>query len=170
MDLICLAHPVRPLPGSTETVDSNLRDAEWYFVNLQRANPDVAFMMDWGLEMRLGVGRDENPEERAAGIARAVARASRCTGIAICGPRIGSGSLAETVAHADNPRRYGVIHRFSRRDQDLALPPRHRLMHCDFSRHTPIWLTSCLFGAVPQSVEIVGAEILAAIEREAVKS
>lgn len=63
-----------------------------------------------------------------------------------------------------------MIHRFMDRRQDLVLPPRHRLSMPDFSSAAPHWLSRCFFGACPQSVEIVGAEILAAIEREAVRS
>jgi hypothetical protein len=168
MEMIYLAHPVRPMPGSTETVESNLRDAEWWLCALQRANPDVAFAAQWVLDLRLGIGDDSNPEHRRIGLERCLAVAQCCTGIAICGPRIGSGSLAETRSHASNRHRFGVIHRFGRRDQVLVLPPRHRLRSCDFSAATPSWLTRCLFGAAPQSIKIVGAEILAAIEREAV--
>ncbi len=167
MDLIYLAHPVRPLPGSTETVDSNLRDAEWWLAALQIANPGVAFAAQWILEIRLGIGEETNPEHRRTGIERCRAAASRCTGIAICGPRIGSGSLAETRAQASSLTRGGCIHRFRDRGQDLVLPPRHRMRSCDFAEHTPTWLQYSVFGAAPQSVEIVGAEILAAIEREA---
>jgi hypothetical protein len=108
MDLI---YPVRPLPGSTETVASNLDDAEWWLLHLQRQNPGVVFA-------------------------------------AQCGPHIGGGSFAETFAVAQGSR-HPVIHRFSRRDQDLVLPQRHRLLSCDFARSTPSWLASCLFGACP---------------------
>lgn len=164
MDLIYLAHPLRPLPGSTETVESNLRDAEWWLTNLQRANPGVAFVASWILDLRLGLDDEE------AGLARGQAAAAACNAIAICGPRIGSGSLGETIAHAGDRRRVNVIHRFRDRNQDLVLPPRHRLLFCDFADVTPVWLQRCLFGACPQSVELVGSEILAAIEREAVRS
>ena len=171
MDMIYIAHPVRPRHGSTDTIASNLESAKWWFSVLQRANPRVAFSMDWHLEIVFGVGDDTLPEDRALGISRAIARASRCSGIAICGSHIGSGSLAETRAVGEWPS--GItptIHRFMNRDQDLVLPPVHRRRWCDFSDATPWWLRRCQFGAVPQSVELVGAEILAAIEREKVKS
>lgn len=176
MDLIYLAHPLRPPPGSTETVESNLRDAEWWLTNLQRANPGVAIIAPWILELRLGIGDEAVPEDRVRGLARCREAAAACDAILLCGPRIGSGSLSETMAHADDHsgwaarRRVPVIHRFRDRDQDLVLPPRHRMVFCDFADITPVWLRRCLFGACPQSVELVGAEILAAIEREAVRS
>jgi hypothetical protein len=165
MDMIYIAHPVRPLPDSAETVESNLRDAEWYLVQLQRANPDVAFEMGWALELRLGIGDDNNPTSRAAGLARCVAKASRCTGIAICGPRIGSGSFAETMSVAQASR-YPIVHRFSSRLQDFKLPPRSELRRCDFPRRPPSVLARCLFGASPYGIEQVGAEILATYDRE----
>lgn len=164
MDLIYLAHPLRPPPGSTETVESNLRDAEWWLAALQHANPTTAFVAPWIQELRLGL------DDEAAGLARGQAAAAACNAIAICGPRIGSGSLGETIAHAGYRRRVNVIHRFRDRDQNLVIPPRHRMVFCDFADVTPVWLRRCLFGACPQSVELVGAEILAAIEREAVRS
>lgn len=176
MDLIYLAHPLRASPGSTETVESNLRDAEWWLTNLQRANPSVAIIAPWILELRLGIGDEAVPEDRVRGLARCREAAAACDAIAICGPRIGSGSLAETMAHADDfsgwaaRRRVPVIHRFRDRGQDPVLPPRHRMVFCDFADATPVWLRRCLFGSCPQSVELVGAEILAAIEREAVRS
>lgn len=170
MDLIYLAHPLRPLPGSTETVESNLSDAEWWLTNLQRANPGAAIIAPWILELRLGIGDDAVPEDRVRGLARCHAAAERCSAILLCGPRISSGKLTEIMAHAGDRRRVNVIHRFRDRNQDLVLPPRHRLLFCDFADVTPVWLQRCLFGACPQSVELVGAEILAAIEREAVRS
>lgn len=167
MDLIYIAHPVRPIEGSTETIESNLADAEWYLVHLQRANPDVAFEMGWALELRLGIGDDNDPLSRAAGLARCVSgKAARCTGIAICGPRIGSGSFAETMSVAQASR-YPIVHRFSSRLQDFKLPPRADLRRCDFERRPPSTLARCLFGASPYGIEQVGAEILAAYDREA---
>lgn len=169
MDLIYLAHPLRPLPGSTETVDSNLDDAEWWLAALQRANPGVAIIAPWIQELRLGVGDEAAAEDRARGLARCRATAERCNGIALCGPRISSGKLGELESVACG-RHAPMVHRFSDRRQDLVLPPRHRMVFCDFADVTPVWLRRCLFGACPQSVELVGAEILAAIEREAVRS
>lgn len=170
MDLIYLAHPLRASPGSTETVESNLRDAEWWLTNLQRANPSVAIIAPWILELRLGIGDEAVPEDRVRGLARCREAAAACDAILLCGPRIGSGSLGETIAHAGDRRRVNVIHRFRDRGQDLVLPLRHRMSFCDFAKRAPFWLQRCLFGACPQSVELVGAEILAAIEREAVRS
>jgi len=172
MDLIYLAHPVRPRPGSTDTVASNLDAARWWLHALQRANPRVAFVSQWLLEMSLGIGEESNPQHRTEGIARDIALAGcgAISGIAICGPRIGSGSLAEARAVGGSAGMTPVIHRFSDREQDLVLPPQHHLRWCDFSDATPWWLRRCQFGAAPQSVELVGAEILAAIERERVTS
>lgn len=164
MDLIYLAHPLRPPPGSTETIESNLDDAEWWLAALQRANPGVAIIAPWIQELRFGL------DDEGAGLARGKAAAAACNAIAVCGPRIGSGSLGEIMAHTGDRRRVPVIHRFRDRDQDLVLPPRHRLLFCDFADLTPVWLRRSLFGSCPQSVELVGAEILAAVEREAVRS
>lgn len=93
MDLIYLAHPVRPPPGSTETVESNLRDAEWWLTHLQRANPGVAIIAPWILELRLGIGDEAVPEDRVRGLARCREAAAACDAILLCGPRISSGSL-----------------------------------------------------------------------------
>lgn len=173
MDLIYLAHPVRPRPGSTDTVAANLESARWWLYHLQRANPGVAFVSQWILEMSLGIGEDANPQHRTDGIARCIGMAGcgAIRGIAICGTHIGSGSLAETRTIGQfSAGLVPVIHRFRDRDQDLVLPPPHHRRWCDFSEETPWWLRRCQFGASPQSVELVGAEILAAIERERVSS
>lgn len=157
MDLIYIAHPVRPLPGSTETVDSNLRDAEWWLLNLQRANPGVAFEMGWALELRLGVGDEAKPEDRRLGMARCRFKASRCAGIAICGPRIGSGSLAETHALGGN-----MIHRFRDRTQSLVLEAPRR--HVIDEWNTPLWMHRLIYGSGPVSAEETQQELIAAFE------
>jgi hypothetical protein len=173
MDLIYLAHPVRPRLGSTDTVNSNLESSRWWLYHLQRANPGVAFVSQWLLEMTLGLDEDSNPQHRTDGIARCIAMAGcgAIAGVAICGTHIGSGSMAET--HAVGSSSVGIvpaIHRFINRGQNLILPDRRDLRWCDFSEATPYWLRRCQFGAAPESVELVGAEILAAIERDRLAS
>jgi hypothetical protein len=171
MDLIYIAHPVRRRPGSTDSVIANLESSRWWLTSLQRANPGVAFVSQWLLEMTLGIGEETNPQHRTDGIARCIAMAGcgAISGVAICGTHIGSGSLSETravciAAVGIVP----VIHRFQFRDggQDLVLPPAHRRRTCDFEPGAPYWLRRSMFGAVPQSVELVGEEIMEAIDRE----
>lgn len=164
MEVVYLAHPVRPV--GTETLESNLRDAERWLVDLQRANPRVAFIAPWLLELRLGIGRDDDPTDRSLALDRcfAVAGSNGVTAFAACGPRVSPGVFGELRSAAD-PRPI-VVHRFRDRGQSMVLAPRHRARTCDFSHATPWWLGRCLFGAAPgDSVEIVGAEILAAYER-----
>lgn len=181
MDLIYLAHPVRPLEGSTETVLSNLADAEWHLVHLQRANPGFAIIAPWIQELRLGIGDDANPEDRARGIARCRATAARCDGIILCGPRISSGMLAELAAMRDDQPAPWTIHRFSRRNQSLDLGvargqanldtdrPGWMRIHCEtFGGTPPSWLRWTWFGAVPQSYDLTAVEIIAA-ERNAAR-
>lgn len=170
MELLYLAHPLRPLHGSTETLDGNLDDAEWWLANLQRANPDVAIIAPWIQEIRLGVGRETSAEDRARGIARCQAAALRCNGILLCGPRISTGMLTELACTAGQVSRFPVVHRFRDRTLSLETPLRHRWSTCDLPVMAPTWLERFSFGAAPESIEVVGAEILAALEREAVRS
>lgn len=164
MDLIYLAHPVAPLPGSTETVVSNLDDAEWYLTALQQANPDVAIIAPWIPEIRLGISIDSDPESRRRGLARCRATASRCDGIVLCGPRISSGMLGELTAYRTTRSGPRIIHRFLRRNQwlDLGRARTQASMH-----NAPTWLRWAWFGAFPQSAERVAHEILDAEWREA---
>lgn len=170
MELLYLAHPVRPLFGSTETVDGNLDDAEWWLANLQRANPGVAIIAPWIQTLRLGVDMDSDEKLRAQGLARAQAAALRCNGILLCGPRISNGMLAELACTAGQVNRYPVVHRFRDRTLSLEIPSRHRCYSCDLPVTAPTWLERFSFGAAPEAIEVVGAEILAALEREVVKS
>lgn len=169
MNVYYLAHPVRPLPGSTETVESNLRDAEWWLVTLQRANPGVAIIAPWIQEIRLGVGEDTNPEHRQLGLRRCYGVASMpgITGVLVCGPRIGEGSLGEIRAAADLE---GTdVHRFIRRDQDMQIVEPYLTRRCEFSCFVPSWLQRTTFGSTPSSIEMVGAEVLEALKRYVVR-
>jgi len=164
MDMIYLAHPVAPLPGSTETVESNLDDAEWWLVHLQRANPDAAIIAPWIQELRLRIGVDSDPESRRRGLARCRATAARCDGIILCGSRISSGMMGELTAYRAARPAPWTIHRFTRRDQtlDLSWARTQAFMHL-----APMWLRWAWFGAFPQSAELVTQEILDAERREA---
>lgn len=164
MDLIYLAHPVAPLPGSTETVESNLDDAEWWLIALQLANPDVAIIAPYIPELRLRISVDSDPESRRRGLARCRATAARCDGIILCGPRISSGMLGELTAYRTERPAPWTIHRLLRRDQslDLGRARTQASMH-----RAPTWLRWAWFGAFPQSAELVAQEILDAERREA---
>jgi hypothetical protein len=163
VDLIYLARPVAPLPGSTETVLSNLTDAEWWLVHLQRANPGFAIIAPWIQEIHLGISNDSDPDSRDAGIARCRATAARCDGIILCGPRISSGMLAELAAMREQPSPW-TVHRFSRRDQRFDLD----IARGQSSDRSPSWLRCTWFGAVPQSYDLTAVEIIAA-ERAAAR-
>jgi hypothetical protein len=164
VDLIYLAHPVAPPPGSTETVDSNLDDAESDLVALQRANPDMAIVAPWIQELRLRIGVDFDPESRRRGLARCRATAARCDGIVLCGPRISSGMLGELTAYRTERPAPWTIHRFLRRDQslNLGMARTQARMHEDL---VALWLRWTWFGAFPQSAELVAQEILDAERR-----
>lgn len=120
MSLIYLAHPVAPLPGSTETLETNLADAEWWLTALQRANPDVAIIAPWIQELRLCIGDDSDPESRRRGLARCRIAASRCDEIILCGQRISRGMLQELEAYRSRSAPW-VVHRFLHREQCLDL-------------------------------------------------
>ena len=177
MNVYYLAHPVRPLPGSTETVESNLRDAEWWLVTLQRANPGVAIIAPWIQEIRLGVGDDAVPAHRASGIKRCYGVASMLgiTGVLITGPRIGEGSLGEVFsASAPGPARScggTIVHRFRNQEQSPSIPTPLLSVPWEFGRGAPAWMRACRFGAAPNGyIELVAAELLAAYERHGHKA
>lgn len=163
MDLIYLAHPVAPV--GDETVASNLDSAERWLVALQRANPGVAFVAPWIQELRLGIGDDSSPEDRARGIARCRAAAARCDGIALCGPRISRGMLAETIAIAPAyyTRRRPVVHRFLDHDQSLVNEQRPLDAPLD-EWGSPRWMQRRLYGSVPVTASETAMELLAAYE------
>lgn len=159
MDLIYLAHPVRPLPGSPRTVEANLASAEWWLAHLQRANPEVAIVAPWLQSLRLGVDDDGNPTRRRQGLARAVAATKRCDGIILCGPRISSGMLAELLGL----RRDGIVHRFRSRHQPALLAPATRCASLD-QWGTPLAFHDHRYGSVPLSPEETAREAIAAFE------
>lgn len=162
MDLIYIAHPVRPLPGSAETVESNLRDAERWLFNLQRANPGVAFIAPWITCLDLGIDDDADPVLRAQGLARCRAVVGRCTGIALCGPRISRGMLIEADALSLS-RSISVFHRFRDREQSLVLEQRPLAAPLD-EWGTPLWMQRLLYGSVPVTSSETAMELLAAYE------
>lgn len=162
MDLIYLAHPVRPLPGTTETVESNLRDAEWWLHHLQRANPGVAIIAPWIHEFRIGVGDDSDESQgRPAGLDRCRAVVGRCTGIALCGPRISRGMLIEAEALSFS-RSLPVFHRFRDRKEDPLFDLRPIAPLDEWG--SPIFMHGILYGSVPVTALDTAMELLAAFE------
>jgi len=91
-------------------------------------------------------------------MARCRFKSSRCAGIAICGPRIGSGSLAETHALGGN-----IIHRFRDRQQSLVLEQRPLAAPLD-EWGSPLWMQRLLYGSVPVTASETAMELLAAYE------
>lgn len=175
MDLIYLAHPVAPLPGSTETVKGNLDDAEWWLTALQRANEDVAIIAPWIPEIRLGISVDSDPESRRRGLARCRAAAARCHEIILCGPRISRGMLHELEAYRSRSAPW-VVHRFLHREQCLDLGVTRCQANLNDLESFPsffpwTWFPSFFlwtwFGAFRQSAEVVAHEILDAERRYA---
>lgn len=160
MDLIYLAHPVRPRPDCDETVESNLASAEWWLLHLQRANPEAAFIAPWLQSLRLGVDDDRKPLLRRQGLNRARAGVKACAAIAVCGTHIGAGSLEETCALREG----GVIHRFRSRNQRLTLPPTSSALIVS-EWDLPIFMSSYRYGVFASSAEETARELVDAWER-----
>lgn len=159
--LIYLAHPVSPIE-STESVLSNLAAAERWLVLLQRANPRHAIIAPWIQEIRLGIGREDVPEDRAAGLDRCYITAGRCDGIALCGSSIRLGMFGEMRSCANREKRI-TVHRFRSIDQDPVLPRWPTL--ADMASVARPWIADIWYGAVPESANATAAEIDAAAER-----
>lgn len=166
MEIIYLTH--RFNSSTTHEVAENLDSARWWLTHLQIANPDVAFVSQWMLEIYLGVNERLSPYGRSHGMGRSISIAGcgAFTGIAICGPTIDGDCLSEarqisTRSHTDTP----TIHRFSDRGQDPRIPNRNRYVWFDSSesKEHPWWLRRYKLGSVPVSVDLTKSEISEAI-------
>jgi hypothetical protein len=103
---VYLACPVRPLPGSSETKESNLARAREYYRRLSLAHPDKTFLAPWILNCEVF---DETPEMIELGMKRnyaviemmaqfnVMAAAHKLGGseLWLCGPRVTDGMQAE---------------------------------------------------------------------------
>ena len=93
MKVIYMAHPV------SGDVAQNLEHArEWYAYFIR--NYDVAIIADWIITCM--VLDDDNPDDRARGLAADLAAIPRVDELWLCGPHISSGMLKEAqMAHAE---------------------------------------------------------------------
>lgn len=115
---IFVAHPIKPV--GAETLEENVAAAERWRQRLQRANPRHAFLAPYVDTIRDGED-DRDPAQRAAGIARTSLVSSVCHGIALCGPRISAGMVAEMLACGQEVRSWPMFYRFDHQSESLKL-------------------------------------------------
>ena len=93
--IVYLAHPVRPIDG--ETYGKNLELARLYLrAMIQRQINAIA---PWLQPLLLGWVNDSDERARELGLRQMHAIAARCDVIALCGPRVSPGMLAEMRDH-----------------------------------------------------------------------
>lgn len=124
------AHAVCPIEG--ETLAGNIADATALYRAIQRANPGVAILAPWLLELITGTSDDAIPAEREQGLARCLATCAirDLSGIIIAGPRVSHGGMLDELIKLFESDRFVEVHRVRTLDDDLRIRPLRTVDEC----------------------------------------